>query len=79
MREVNVTELRNHLPAYLGSVQDGEELLITSRGKVIAKLVPVEDPRQRARETLRELRRRCRIGDVVSPLGESWEAESDPA
>lgn len=79
MREVNVTELRNHLPVYLGSVRAGEEFLITSRGKAIAKLVPVEDPSLRARAELQELRKRCRIGDVVSPIGETWEAERDPA
>ena len=39
MREVNVTDLRAHLPAFLASVQAGEEVLVTSRGKVIARLV----------------------------------------
>ncbi len=38
MKEVNVTELRNNLPAYLGMVTAGEELLLTSRGKKIARL-----------------------------------------
>ena len=33
MREVNVTELRSHLPAYLCNVQAGEELVVTSHGK----------------------------------------------
>jgi prevent-host-death family protein len=79
MREVNVTELRNHLPAYLGSVRAGEELLITSRGKIIAKLVPAEDPRAEAKARLLQLRSRCQVGDVVSPVGEGWSAEDDPA
>ncbi len=38
MKEVNVTELRNNLPAYLGMVTAGEDLLLTSRGKKIARL-----------------------------------------
>lgn len=32
-------------------------------------------PRKKAKRKLRELRKRCKIGDVVSPIGEVWEAE----
>ena len=75
-KEVNVTELRNNLPAYLGMVKAGEELLLTSRGKKIARLTPVADGRSGAREQLALLRGKCRIGNVVSPLNEKWEAAS---
>jgi prevent-host-death family protein len=77
MAQVNVTDLRNHLPAYLRRVREGEEVVITSRGKIIAKLVPALDPKREARRQLSELRNRCRIGDVVSPIGEMWDAEDD--
>ena len=77
MREVNVTELRNHLQAYLGQVQKGDEFLVTSRGKVIARLVPGAQERLTVRERLYALRARCRVGDVVSPLDDVWEAERD--
>jgi prevent-host-death family protein len=40
MREVNVTELRQNLPAYLAQVQRGERVRVTSRGKVIAEITP---------------------------------------
>jgi prevent-host-death family protein len=76
MKEVNVTELRNNLPAYLSMVTAGEELLLTSRGKKIARLIPVADVRSGAREKLALLRGKCRIGDVVSSLNEKWEAAS---
>jgi len=76
MKEVNVTELRNNLPAYLGMVTAGEELLLTSRGKKIARLMPVTDGRSGAKEKLALLRVKCRIGDVVSSLNEKWEAAS---
>jgi prevent-host-death family protein len=76
MKEVNVTELRNNMPAYLGMVMDGEELLLTSRGKKIARLTPVVDGRLNAREKLAGLRGKCRVGDVVSSLKEKWEASS---
>jgi len=38
--EVNVTELRQNLPAYLKRVQQGERIRVTSRGQVIAELAP---------------------------------------
>lgn len=77
MIRVNVTELRNHLPAYLGRVKTGEEVAVTSRGKVIARLVPVVDQCQAARLRLETSRKASRVGDVVSPTGEVWEAEHD--
>jgi antitoxin (DNA-binding transcriptional repressor) of toxin-antitoxin stability system len=40
MKEVNVTELRQKLPAYLAQVQRGERVRVTSRGKVIAEISP---------------------------------------
>ena len=40
MKNVNVTELRQNLPAYLAKVKRGERLRITSRGKVIAQITP---------------------------------------
>lgn len=40
MKDVNVTELRQNLPAYLARVLRGERIRITSRGKVIAEITP---------------------------------------
>ena len=40
MKYVNVTELRQNLPAYLQRVRRGERIKVTSRGKVIAELTP---------------------------------------
>jgi antitoxin (DNA-binding transcriptional repressor) of toxin-antitoxin stability system len=37
---VNVTELRQNLPAYLKRVREGERIRVTSRGQVIAELAP---------------------------------------
>ena len=40
MKDVKVTELRQNLPAYLAKVRKGERVRVTSRGKVVAELVP---------------------------------------
>ena len=41
MSEVGVRELRDHLSRYLEHVQSGEELVVTDRGRAIARVVPV--------------------------------------
>jgi prevent-host-death family protein len=75
MQEVNVSELRNHLPEYLARAELGEEILVTRRGRVIARLSAAQDHQANAKRQLAALRARARVGDVVSPVGESWEAE----
>jgi len=75
MMHVNVTELRQHLPSYLDRVQLGEEIEITSHGKLIARIVPIRDEAAAALERLIALRGQCTLGDVMSPSGEQWDAE----
>ncbi|HEX4491804.1 MAG TPA: type II toxin-antitoxin system prevent-host-death family antitoxin [Acidimicrobiia bacterium] len=43
--EVGVRELRNNLSRYLDRVRDGNELVVTDRGRAIARVVPVEGER----------------------------------
>lgn len=74
-RKVNVTELRQNLPAYLVEVQKGKEIEVTSRGRVIARIVAGGDPHQEARERLLAMRKHCHVGDVLSPTGAQWNAE----
>ena len=73
--EVNVTELRQNLPAYLAEVGKGREIEVTSRGRVIARIVAGGNPGQEARERLLAARKDGKVGDVVSPTGEKWDAE----
>jgi prevent-host-death family protein len=76
MAKVNVTELRQNLPAYLAKVQRGERLRVTSRGRVIAEIAPpvaAKDQAQAARERLRGsvLRYDRPLEPVIEP--EEWE------
>lgn len=78
MIQVNITELRQHLPAYLKRVEAGEEIRITSRGRVVARIQPVQDPAEEARLWLENLRGSVVLGDVVSPLEDmEWTADAD--
>ena len=74
-RKVNVTKLRQNLPAYLADVQKGKEIEVTSRGKVIARIVAGGDPHEEARERLLAIRKHCHVGDVLSPISAEWDAE----
>lgn len=73
--DVNVTQLRADLPSFLKRVENGEPLRITSRGRVIARLLPPADAVAEARKLLASWRATTRIGDVVSPVETSWDAE----
>lgn len=41
MRSVAVADLRQNLSKYLEAVEKGEELLVTERGRPIARIIPV--------------------------------------
>ena len=43
MKTASVRELRNHYNTLLGWVAEGEEVVITKRGKSVARLVPEVD------------------------------------
>jgi prevent-host-death family protein len=75
MQTIKVTHFRSHLQEYLSKVQKGEEVCLTSHGKVIARIVPPIDTQTQAINRLKELRKHCKIGDVISPLKEKWEVE----
>ena len=78
MIQVNITDLRQHLPAYLKRVEAGEEIRITSRGRVVARIQPEQDPAEEARLWLENLRGSVILGDIVSPLEDmEWTADAD--
>ena len=62
MREIQTSEAKTHLPQLLDDVERGETLIITRRGRRIARVVPEVDRRQeeidKALAGIRELRQR---------------------
>jgi prevent-host-death family protein len=50
--KVNVSDLRNRLPEYLEKAQAGEEIPVTRRGRVIARLTAAQEARAGAKERL---------------------------
>lgn len=78
MQDINVTELRKHLPSYLKRVARGEQIRVTNNGKVLARIVPEDDPAASARKRLVALRGTLVLGDIISPIDElQWSGDDD--
>jgi len=48
-KAVGIRELKAHLSRYVREVRGGQEVLVSDRGRIIARLVPVEPPSESAR------------------------------
>lgn len=45
--ELGVRELKNRLSHYLGRVESGDEVIVTVRGRAVARLTPIDRSDQR--------------------------------
>ena len=78
MQDINVTELRRHLPSYLKRVAGGEQIRVTSNGKILARIVPEADPAASARGRLEALRGTMVVGDIVGPIDDmEWSGDDN--
>lgn len=57
-RVAKVSELKAGLSAYLARVKRGEEVVVTDRGRSVAKLVPIPPDEDPEMERMRDLERR---------------------
>jgi len=57
MKTAAVSQLKASLSRYLAGVKVGEEVMVTERGKPIAKLVPLALPHDGEQQRLREMER----------------------
>ena len=75
MIEVGAFEAKTHLSALLEKVKNGEEVLITKRGKAIARLIPAEQAKQS--EVGLIIDELCLLRKQVSLKGLDWKALRD--
>jgi prevent-host-death family protein len=61
MEKIGTFEAKNRLSSLLDRVERGEEIMITKRGKAVAKLVPATEPlaRDRGRQAMARIRARA--------------------
>ena len=68
MDSITVSNLRANLTKILKEIEQGAIINITSRGKVVAKLVPPEYSKEIAKRKLKEISKTAVIQDVISPI-----------
>jgi prevent-host-death family protein len=79
MIEIGAFEAKNKLSALLDQVESGNEVVITRRGRPVAKLVPVEGgaDRKQAREAARHIRELAKAMNLGSFDWEEWKRYRD--
>ena len=66
--EVGVRELKNHLSRYIDRVKGGEEVVVTDRGRPVARLVSVDASTDRLADLVDQgLVRPAAVGDRTRP------------
>ena len=74
MKNVSTTELRANLLKYLKIAQHGEQINVTSKGALLATLIPPLSQQNIAKDKLRELAKTAKVDDVLSPIEDAWDA-----
>lgn len=74
MLSVGISEFRSNMSVILQKVNDGEIVSLQLRGVEVAKLVPSNIASDLAMLELERLRATAKVGDVLSPIEDEWEA-----
>ncbi len=75
MQTVNISDFRANLLKYLEIANSGEQISVTSNGKLLATVSAPVDRRALARAQLTALAATAKLGDVISPIDSEWEAQ----
>lgn len=76
MLTVNISEFRANLLKYMEKANHGEQITVTSNGRVLATIIAPVDRKALARKQLSDLAATAKIHDVTSPLDSEWSAMS---
>ena len=68
MQSVTISELRANLKKILNQIERGSSVTITSKGRVVAKLIPPEESVKMAEERLVQIRKTAKTHDILSPV-----------
>lgn len=66
MKKAGIRELKIHLSQYLQAVKQGEDILVTERGKAIAQIVPIK-PAEKKENIQSALVQLAKKGHILLP------------
>ena len=73
MQTINISDFRANLLRYLEKANSGEQISVTTNGKLLATITPPIKQKQLAQERLEQLAANAKISDVVSATDSDWE------
>lgn len=76
MKTVNISDFRANLLKYLEKASKGQQITVTTNGKVLATISPPLQLRETAKSQLAGLAATAKIRDVTSPIPVDWDAAS---
>ena len=76
METVNISDFRANLLKYLEKANAGQQITVTTNGRILATLSPPVQMREAASRQLADLASTAKIHDVTSPTHEEWDAAS---
>ncbi len=71
MLQINTTEFRRHLFEYLDHI-DQSPIELMRHGRAVARIVPIENKTDAAKQRLMALRKTAKIVDIETPLEITW-------
>jgi prevent-host-death family protein len=74
METIAVSDLRANLMKILKEIEHGAIVNITSRGKIVAKLIPPESSQETAKKKLKAISKTAVLNDIISPIAIEWKA-----
>ena len=73
MQTINISEFRANLLKYLEVANSGEQISVTSNGKLLATITPPKNQKQQAKQKLDVLSKNAKIHDIASPVEADWD------
>ncbi|MGE0084841.1 MAG: hypothetical protein AB7S75_10495 [Desulfococcaceae bacterium] len=74
MEHIAIIDIPQNIPYVLTKIQAGDMFSVTSESREIAKLVPPDYSFHATGKKPENLRKTAFVGDIVSSVGEKWEA-----
>lgn len=76
MQTVNISDLRANLLNYLEKASAGEQISVTTNGRLLVTITPPIHKKALAKQHLHELAATAKVHDAIGPINSEWDAMS---